>query len=97
MALLFVMSRLCVGRKYTFIIAEYHSIRSLRYDIIGHNRDLPSTTGSVYYKGRNSVSGGVPTEVFYDLNTLRYGSTEVPNTTRQVTYIDVVGAYTNLY
>ena len=76
-AFVLVVGRFRIGRDHTFVVAEYHAVRSLRDDIVRHDRNLATTARSVHDECRNGVTRGVSPEVLDDFDAFRYRSAEV--------------------
>ncbi|KAF5039232.1 hypothetical protein DSECCO2_546100 [anaerobic digester metagenome] len=90
-------ARLGIAGDEAFIIAQDHSSRHLRDDVIWHHGDLTAATGSVHHIGRDTKSAGVTTQGFDDLDTLCDGGAEMSYSLRKVALIDVIGTYSIAY
>src|ERR1051326_5770298 len=80
-----------VGEDFVLVVPKDDILSGSSDDILGKDRNLPSSSGRVDDVARNRQAGGMPAEFVHDFQPLAHRGAEIIRSFGQVSLIEIVG------
>ena len=87
----FVFGRFFVGGDISFVIPQHDLVIGITQEVVRIQRDLAPAAGRIHDVGRDSETGGMPTQGLNDLDPFTDRCAEMPCTVHQVALVKVIG------